>query len=138
MKPRHLFAAFGASLLAAALLPLAAQTKKVSWKQDILPLLNQNCTGADCHGQGFKAEGLDLETEPYEALVKVKSQQVPKLLLVKAKSPKESYAWHKLAGTHKSDVVKGQGETMPLSRGPLEKKELELIKAWIEQGAEKN
>lgn len=115
-----------------------AQQKKVSWKNDVMTVLSRDCTGADCHGQGFKAEELDLETEPYEAIVKVKSKQLEKWLLVKPKSVKESYLWHKVNGTHKSDAVKGKGEMMPLSRGPLEKKDLELIKTWIEQGAEKN
>lgn len=114
-----------------------ADDKKISWAQDVLPILSRDCTGADCHGSGFKAEDLDLETDAYKAIFKLKSSQQPKLMLVAPKSAKESYLWHKVSGTHKSDEVKGKGETMPLSRGMLEKKDLEKIKAWIEQGAAK-
>ena len=143
MNPAHRTLRWSASAGVAACVALfmigaVADEKKVNWAQDVLPILSRDCTGADCHGAGFRAEDLDLETDAYKAIFKVKSTQQPKLMIVAPKSAKESYLWHKISGTHKSDEVKGKGETMPLSRGMLEKKDLEKIKAWIEQGAGKD
>jgi hypothetical protein len=58
------------------------------------------------------------------------------MLRVAPGAPGQSYLMLKLLGTHAS--VLGQGNTMPIGQPPLMKSELQVVRAWIAQGAKNN
>lgn len=106
---------------------------EVDYETDIQPLFNTNCT---CHLQG--ASGM--MTAPFMTLnpgmshaqlVGVPAEQTD-LDRVAPNDLEASYLWHKLQGTHMD--VGGTGTRMPAT-GPLEDDALELVRAWILQGA---
>jgi hypothetical protein len=106
---------------------------EVDYETDIQPLFNANCT---CHLQG--ASGM--MTAPFMTLnpgmshaqlVGVAAEQTD-LDRVTPNDLEASYLWHKLQGTHMD--VGGTGTRMPAT-GPLPDEELELVRAWILQGA---
>jgi ankyrin repeat protein len=100
-------------------LPPAA-SKKVDYKQDIQPLLSQNCYS--CHGSEVQQAGLRLDLRQnalrggyYGPVIKIGDSAASKLI-------------HRL--------VDGDGGlTMPPT-GALSDDEIGLIRAWIDQGAE--
>ena len=50
--------------------------------------------------------------------------------------PDSSYLVHKVQGTHLA--VGGSGSRMPLNRSPLSQSDIDLIRAWIQAGAQPN
>jgi hypothetical protein len=105
-----------------------------SFARDVAPMLERHCTGR-CHvpedsDSGFLPLG---QQEAYEQLVSVPSQQAPVLLRVDPGNLEGSYLWHKLKGTHLE--VGGEGEQMPYAAEPLAAGELDVLAAWIRQGA---
>lgn len=102
-----------------------------SFKVDMWPLVFPEC---GCHVDENAAGDLYLGKKvAYDNLVGKMSQQAEDMLLIDPGSPETSYVWHKLQGTH-HDVDGGEGKLMPPG-GSLEPDELELFRAWIEQGA---
>ncbi len=103
-----------------------------SYKADVEPIFVKEC--GDCHGGQRPKKGLDLSADKgYANLVGKKSAQVPELLLVAPGDPDNSYLWHKLQHTAK------EGKGMPrgiFSSKKLPEKELQVIREWIEQGAQ--
>ena len=75
-----------------------------------------------------------IEGEAYETLLGEGSAQQDALALVEPGEPELSYLWHKLAGTHLE--VGGEGERMPKGGEPLTVAQIDLVRAWIELGAE--
>ena len=68
----------------------------------------------------------------HEGLVGVPSRQSA-LLRVAPGFPSRSYLWHKLRGTHAS--VGGGGDRMPQGDPPLSTAQMNVIRAWIVEGA---
>jgi hypothetical protein len=102
-----------------------------SFKVDMWPLVGPEC---GCHVDENAAGDLYLgKAAAYDNLVGQPSQQAEDMLLIDPGSPETSYVWHKLKGTHE-DVEGGDGKLMPPG-GSLEPDDLDLFRAWIEQGA---
>src|SRR5499425_1467057 len=97
-----------------------AASRKVDYKQDIQPLLAQNCYS--CHGPEVQQAGLRLDLRQnalrggdYGPVIKIGDSAGSKLI---------------------RRVVDGDGGLqMPLT-GPLSDDEIGLLRAWIDQGAE--
>lgn len=104
----------------------------IGFQQDVLPILNKHCVM--CHLPGAAQGGLELYPDPWSSTVGVASGQTS-LPLVEPGSPEQSYLFIKLLGTQ--SAVGGSGEQMPFPL-PLEAGQIDLIRAWIEQGAPNN
>ena len=107
---------------------------EVSFSQDIQAIFNLNCV--ICH-QGTRASG-DLNLEPnaaYHNIVNIDSMQ-SSMKLVSPSNSENSYLWHKLDGTHVD--VGGSGVQMPYNSPPLTQHKLDMIRKWIDEGAQDN
>lgn len=119
-------------LLAAAVLALASD--QVSFRRDVVPLLKARCAG--CHLTGEEPGNMQLHPQAaFRTLVNVPSMGSP-LLRVTPGAPDQSYLVRKLEGTHLD--VGGRGARMPLDTGPLDPKDIALIRDWIRAGAPDN
>src|SRR5580700_10949909 len=95
---------------------LPAQTPaKVDFGQDVLPILRQNCV--PCHGPTQQNSGLRLDR---------KSAVVNRRGVVPGSS-ENSFLYHRISGS-------AFGMQMPPT-GPLRPEQINLIKTWIDQGA---
>jgi hypothetical protein len=108
-------------------------TGKVSFENDVLPILNSYCVM--CHLPGGAQGELSLYPDAWSEMVGIESKQSP-LLQVEPGSPDRSYLYIKLIDTGES--VGGSGQLMPVQQPPLEQDQIETIRLWIEQGAEQN
>ena len=96
---------------------LQAQTPgKADFGRDVLPILRQNCIG--CHGPAQQISGLRLDR---------RSAALNRKGVVPGSSD-NSFLFHRISG-------KGYGMQMPPT-GPLRAEQIEVIKTWIDQGAE--
>ncbi|HEV3063678.1 MAG TPA: ankyrin repeat domain-containing protein [Vicinamibacterales bacterium] len=98
---------------------LSAQAPaRVDFAQDVLPLLRQNCVG--CHGPSQQQAGMRLDRR--SSVMKAFSRRVV------PGSSANSFLYHRLIG--------GEfGPQMPPT-GALRAEQIEIIKTWIDQGAE--
>ncbi len=112
----------------------------VSLKDDVQPIFSANCAFVACHGGAPLGAGQSLAEgtlfDPVEGIVGVTSTQVPSLLRVKPGSSMESYLINKLEGTQAS--VGGIGLQMPQFGTPLPDSTIQVIREWIDQGAQDN
>src|SRR5262247_4745473 len=107
--------------LAAAQIKLPpAASKKVDYKQDIQPLLSQNCYS--CHGPDVQQAGLRLDLRQnalrggdYGPVIKIGDSAASKLI---------------------RRVVDGDGGLQMPPGGALSNDQIGLLRAWIDQGAE--
>jgi ankyrin repeat protein len=96
---------------------LSAQTStKVDFKQDVLPILRQNCVA--CHGPTQQTSGLRLDR---------KSAVISRRGVVPGSS-ENSFLFHRISGN-------AYGMQMPPT-GPLRPEQIAIIKTWIDQGAD--
>lgn len=108
----------------------SADNDAVSYRDDVVPILNAHCVA--CHLTGQEQGGIALHARAArEHLVGVASQQSA-LLRVEPGDPAKSYLLHKLNDTHLE--AGGEGEPMPMG-GRLEPDQIAVISRWIEQGA---
>ena len=111
---------------------LSLQAEKVSFSEQIRPLLNRNCTG--CHGGVKQAGGFSLlykesafgKTHHGIGIVPGKPEE--SMLYKVITSPPEVFDKHK----NKTRRL----EHMPMEKDPLSAEDTTLIKRWIEEGAE--
>src|SRR5262249_23350506 len=89
---------------------------KVDFGRDVLPIFRQNCI--DCHGPAQQISGLRLDRR---SAVLNRKGVVPG-------SSDNSFLFHRISGT-------AYGRQMPPT-GPLRTEQIEVIKAWIDQGAQ--
>lgn len=82
-----------------------------------------------CHGANVKLGGLDLETDPYHALVNAKSAQWPEEVRVVPGDPQRSLLFRKVSG-HQGAL----GQRMPLST-KMDPALVAKFEAWIRAGA---
>lgn len=94
----------------------------VSFAAEVLPIFQANCVG--CHGGASPTAGLNLTG--YAELMNSTSEHSP---VVVAGDPDGSYLVKKLEGTEEPQ--------MP-PPGPLLTTQIEVIRRWIEEGAEDN
>jgi len=108
---------------------ISAQTlEEVSYKNDVRPILHDYCLS--CHqpgGKGYEASGLDMRT--YQSLMKgTKFGSVIK--------PGDSFT------SILNTLVEGRAHAsikMPLGmEGGLSKKNIDILKKWVDQGAKNN
>lgn len=108
-----------------------AKCRIVSFKNDVLPALQESCLA--CHYDKSQMPGLDLSSAvAYQDLVNHKSRLDPHLLLVKPSSIADSFLFDKLSPKPRF------GATMPPYGRPLSPAEKDLLARWIEQGAKDN
>jgi hypothetical protein len=95
-------------------------------------LLDRRCTA--CHNQAGAAGAADLNLEADQsyAMLLRKSTEAP-IAIVTPGDPDKSYLFAKLTGNQKT--VGGLGDSMPAGQGRLPPNEIELIRAWIQDGA---
>src|SRR5262249_33513099 len=89
---------------------------KVDFGRDVLPIFRQNCIG--CHGPAQQISGLRLDRR---SAVLNRKGVVPG-------SSDNSFLFHRISGN-------AYGMQMPPT-GPLRTEQIEVIKAWIDQGAQ--
>lgn len=106
----------------------------VDYMTQIQPIWDMRCvTGCHIESGIAQTDGPILtSTASYADLVDAPSPTVAGIDEVEPGDPDKSYLWHKLNGTQAN--VGGLGLQMPQG-GMLTTDELNLIKAWIEQGA---
>lgn len=97
-----------------------APTAGISFALDIQPIFNSRCSGVACHTAGGIAP---MSLEPAVAYVNVSTRVVPG-------NSAASALYQRLTG-----VILPQ---MPLVGGPLNQTSLDLIKNWIDSGAQNN
>ncbi len=76
------------------------------------------------------------EGQTFSNVVNVAARQLLTMNRVTPNQPDNSYLVHKVQGTHLD--VGGSGSRMPLGRSPLSQSDIDLIRAWIQAGAQSN
>lgn len=105
--------------------------------EDVEPILTGNCAVSGCHTGANPAQGMNLGAgQTFSNVVNVVSRELPSMNRVTPNQPDNSYLVHKIQGTHLD--VGGSGVRMPLGRSPLSQGQIDLIRAWIEAGAQSN
>lgn len=109
-----------------------APANTVFFGADIQPIFNASCTPRICHG-GAVTAGLDLRAgASYNDLVNVVTTNYAPNLRIVPGSPDQSVLYHKVMG----DMI--FGGRMPPSGTALSAQQVELIRAWIAEGALNN
>lgn len=92
-------------------------------------VLSARCATIGCHGAFLPQRGLDLQTDPYEAIVDVMSSTTDDLTYVVPGDPEASFLYQKIA-TNSPPA----GLRMP-PLVPLNDESIELVRSWIAGGA---
>jgi len=95
---------------------LAAQTPKIDFAKDVQPIFRRNCV--PCHGPAQQSSGMRLDRK---SVVLGRRGVVPG-------SSENSFLFHRISGNE-------YGAQMPPT-GALRPEQIEIVKKWIEQGAE--
>jgi hypothetical protein len=103
---------------------------------DVQPIFTVNCALSGCHAGANPQLGQNLSAgQAFQDIVAVPAIE-SSLLRVHPFRPDSSYLVHKVQGTHLA--VGGSGGRMPLIGGPLTQAEIDVIRAWITDGAPDN
>ena len=141
-------------------------TPTVSFAKDVQPVFNQSCaiSGSTCHGdqslqknEGSTGQvwlGLPVDAGAPDSaqvlmgIVGVKSPENPKMDIVAAGDPANSYMMHKLdydeclyaatCNATRNQLFVNCGLGMPYSSGTLDADTRDTIRRWIAQGAKNN
>ncbi len=76
------------------------------------------------------------EGQAFSSVVNVAARQLPSMCRVTPNQPDDSYLVHKVQGTHLD--VNGSGIQMPFGQRQLSQSDIDLIRAWIQAGAQPN
>ncbi len=110
---------------------------EVTLSRDVQPIFTGNCTFSGCHAGSSPEQGMSLSAgQAFGSVVNVAARQLPGMNRVTPNQPDNSYLVHKVQGTHLA--VGGSGSRMPLNRSPLSQSDIDLIRAWIQAGAQPN
>ena len=105
----------------------------LSLSEHVQPIFTNRCALSGCHIGAYPEEGLDLSGgNAHSNTVNVLSVQSP-LLRIKPSEPDSSYLVHKIEGTQGD--VGGSGSQMPKTGCCLSQSQIDLIRAWIQKGA---
>lgn len=97
-------------------------------------IFDERCAFSGCHAAPDAAEGLNLEPgRSFTNLVNVLSRQNANLMRVLPFAPDQSYLVHKLEGVNIGGTAR-----MPRSGAPLSTEEINVVRKWIEEGAQPN
>jgi len=99
--------------------PSSAVSDKVDFRHDVQPLLKQYCI--ECHGPSQQMHGFRLDRRR-------DAMRGGTLVMITPGNSAGSRLYQKLIGSR-------YGPQMPLT-GPLSQQQIDVIKAWIDQGAE--
>ncbi|MCH8146046.1 MAG: hypothetical protein IIA55_15150 [Gemmatimonadetes bacterium] len=111
---------------------------EVTLSRDVQPIFTGNCTFSGCHAGSSPEEGMSLVAgQAFSNVVNVAANQAS-MNRVTPNQPDNSYLVHKVQGTHLDVGVGGSGSRMPLNRSPLSQSDIDLIRAWIQAGAQPN
>ena len=103
----------------------------VSLSNNVMPILRSNC---DCHTGGGAPLGVNLNssTTIIKTVVDIESFLVKGMLRVKPFDSGGSFLYEKIVSTPRA------AGRMPLQRAPLKPSEIEIIRKWIDEGANNN
>jgi hypothetical protein len=108
----------------------------VSFEQNIeQSIFTLHCALAGCHTGLSPTGDMDLTQGAYDRLVNVTSVGVPAKVRVKPGSTAESYLYMKITG---AAGIFGTPMPPPSSGDTLSQQDIQIIAAWINQGAQKN
>jgi len=97
-------------------------------------IFNTSCAFSGCHGQGSASSGMNLDPgSAWSEIVDVPSVERPALDRVEPSAPDSSYLWLKVMGDPSIS-----GSQMPRGGPPLTQDKLDLLRSWIEAGAQNN
>lgn len=109
----------------------------VTLSGDVQPILTASCALSGCHAGTSPAQGQNLSSgQTFSNVVGVASAELPSMNRVTAGAPDNSYLVHKIQGTHLD--VGGSGARMPFGRTALPQDAIDVIRAWIQDGAANN
>jgi len=109
----------------------ASTADGVTLARDIQPIFDASCAFVGCHAGASPQQGLDLsEGRAYASAVNVASTEVPTLQRVKAGDSANSYLFQKISRDNPA-----VGDRMPQGGVPLTAGEQDLIRRWIDSGA---
>lgn len=119
-------------------------TPAVSFRSDVMPILQRSCTASSCHGG--KAGGLTINVNDlaaaHKAMVNVPSGQLASMPLVTPGDPAKSYLLRKLdndACLMDEQCKNGKcGTLMPKNGDVLEITDRDAVRRWIAQGAKED
>ncbi len=105
--------------------------------RDVQPIFTGNCVFSGCHAGSSPAQGMNLGADQaFSSVVNVPARELPSMNRVTPNKPDDSYLVHKVQGTHLA--AGGSGSRMPLGRSPLSQADIDLVRAWIQAGAQPN
>ncbi len=110
---------------------------EVTLSRDVQPIFTGNCAFSGCHAGSDPAQGMSLSAgRAFSSVVNVAARELPSMNRVTPNQPDNSYLVHKVQGTHLD--AGGSGSRMPLNRSPLSQSDIDLVRAWIQAGAQSN
>jgi hypothetical protein len=110
---------------------------EVTLSGHVQPIFTESCALSDCHAGAQAPQGQNLsEGQAFANIVNVASGELPSMNRVTPGDPETSYLVHKIQGTQAT--VGGSGGRMPLGTGALPQSEIDVIRAWIADGAKNN
>ncbi len=109
---------------------------EVTLSGDVQPIFTGNCALSGCHAGSSPEQGMSLAAgQAFSNVVNVTAGQAS-MNRVTPNQPDSSYLVHKVQGTHLT--AGGSGSRMPLNRSPLSQSDIDLIRDWIQAGAQSN
>ncbi len=104
---------------------------------DVQPIFTSTCALSGCHAATNPELGMSLSVgQTFANVVNVPATELSTMNRVTPGQPDNSYLFHKVQGTHLVLDPPGSGVQMPKGRSPLTQMEIDLIRAWIEAGAQ--
>ena len=103
---------------------------------DVQPILSNSCAFSGCHAGASPQEGMNLSA----GLMHSNTVDVPSmesgLDRIEPGQPDQSYLVHKIQGTQ--GTVGGSGVQMPFGGPALSQASIDIIRAWVADGAQDN
>lgn len=110
----------------------------LSYRSDVAPIFRANCSLSGCHDSASRQADLDL-TQPFDVefgAVGVRALEVVGALRIKPGDASASYLMAKVLG--QQEAFGGGGERMPYGGSPLSAEATEVLRQWINDGAQNN
>ena len=96
-------------------------------------IFTPSCALSGCHAGASPQEGMDLsDGQAYLNIVNVASNQVPSLDRIEPNQPNMSYLIQKVEGTA------AEGAQMPFGGAALSNELMQVLRDWVDDGAQNN